>query len=190
MSELSHQAAPSNGEQQPAPRRRGRGWLFITTIAVAAAFTGALTTRAVTQGGFGPGYWHGPGFMRAPLSTAELEDRADRAIRHAVIELDASAEQQEKLRSITKAALKDLVPIRDKARAARERATALLSQPTLDRAAIEAFRVEQMALADTASKRFAQAVADVSEVLTVDQRRKVSEFIERRRGYWKGWHRG
>ena len=71
-----------------------------------------------------------------------------------------------------------------------ERATALLSQPTLDRAAIEAFRVEQMALADTASKRFAQAVADVSEVLTADQRRKVSEFIERKRGYWKGWHRG
>lgn len=190
MSEFSHQAAPANGEQPPAPRRRGRGWLFITTVALAAAFTGALTTRAVTQGGFGSGYWHGPGFMRAPLSPAELEDRADRAIRHAVIELDATAEQQEKLRSITKAALKDLVPIRDKARAARERATALLTQPTLDRAAIEAFRGEQMALAEAASKRFAQAIADVSEVLTAEQRRKIAAHIEARRGYWRGWHRG
>ncbi len=190
MSELPHQAAPTSGEQQPVPRRRGKGWLFISTIALAAAITGGLTTRAVTQGGFGPGYWHGPGFMRAALSPAELEDRADRAIRHAAIELDATAEQQDKLRSITKAALKDLVPIRDKARAARERATALLTQPTLDRASIEAFRSEQMALAEAASKRFAQAIADVSEVLTPEQRRKIATFIEVRRGYWRGWHRG
>jgi len=190
VSELSNQATPSNGEQPPSPRRRGRSWLFVSTVALAAAFTGALTTRAVTQGGFGPGYWHGPGFMRAPLTAAEIEDKADRGIRHAAIELEATNEQQEKLRAIAKAALKDLLPLRENAQSARQRAATLLTQPNIDRAAIEAFRVEQMALADAASKRFAQAVADVSEVLTADQRRKVSEFIERRRGYWKGWHRG
>ena len=189
MSDLSHQASPSNGEQQPAPRRRGRGWLFITTVALAAAFTGGLTTRAVTQGGFGPG-WHGPGFMRAPLTAAEIEDKADRGIRHAAIELDATNEQQEKLRAIAKAAVKDLVPLREKAQAARQRAQALLTQPTVDRGAIEAFRVEQMALADAASKRFAQAITEAAEVLTPDQRRKVSERIEQRRSYWRGWHRG
>jgi Spy/CpxP family protein refolding chaperone len=47
-----------------------------------------------------------------------------------------------------------------------------------------------MALADAASKRFAQALADMAEVLTPDQRRKVSEHLERRRSYWRGWHRG
>ena len=190
MSDVPNHAAPVNGGQPPAPRRRGRGWLFMTTIALAAAFTGALTTRAITQGGFGPGYWHGPGFMRGPLTPAEIEDRTDRGIRHVAIELDATNEQQEKLRSIAKAALKDLLPLREKAQAARQRASALLTQPNIDRAAIEAFRVEQMALADAASKRFAQALADVSEVLTPDQRRKISEFLERRRGYWRGWHRG
>ncbi len=45
----------------------------------------------------------------------------------------------------------------EKARAARERAAQLLLQPKVDRAAIEAFRAEQMALADAASKRLAQA---------------------------------
>lgn len=185
MSEHSNQSAPASGQQAATPRRR-RGWLFITTVAVAAAFTGGLTTRAVTQGG----YWHGPSFMRVPLTAAEIEDKADRGIRHAAIEIDATSEQQDKLRAITKAALKDLLPLREKAQAARQRAATLLTQPNIDRAAIEAFRVEQMLLAEAASKRFAQAVADVSEVLTSDQRRKVSEFIERRRGYWRGWHRG
>jgi Spy/CpxP family protein refolding chaperone len=80
--------------------------------------------------------------------------------------------------------------MREKARAARQRAAGLLTQPTVDRAAIEAFRVEQMALADAASKRFAQALADMAEVLTPEQRRKVSEHLERRRSYWRGWHRG
>src|SRR5262249_49983589 len=142
---------PANA-QQPRPRR-ARGWVFITLIALAAAFTGALTTRAVTQG-FGPG-WHHRGWMAGPLTPAEAEDRADRMIRHVAIELDATPEQQEKLRAIAKAAVKDLLPIRDKAKAARERATTLLAQPTLDRATIEAFRAEQMALAEAASKRFA-----------------------------------
>ena len=186
MTEQSNQGAPAPAEQ-PRPRR-ARGWVFITVIALAAAFTGALTTRAVTQG-FGPG-WHHRGFMAGPLTPAEAEDRADRFIRHAAIELDATAEQQEKLRAIAKAAVKDLLPIREKAKAARERATALLAQPTLDRAAIEAFRAEQMALAEAASKRFAQAIGDASEVLTPEQRKKIAERIEWRRNYWRGWHRG
>ena len=186
VSEQSDQSAPTN-PQQPQPRRH-RGWVFVTVVALAAAFTGALTTRAVTQG-FGPG-WHGRGFMHGNLTPAEVEDRADRFIRHAVIELDATPEQQDKLRAIAKAAVKDLLPIREKAKAARERATTLLSQPALDRAIIEAYRAEQMALAEAASKRFAQAIGDVNEVLTPEQRRKIAERIEQRRNYWRSWHRG
>jgi periplasmic protein CpxP/Spy len=186
VSEQSNQAAPATAA--PPRPRRARGWLFITAIALTAAFTGALTTRAFTQG-FGPG-WHGRGFMAGPMTPAEAEDRADRFIRHAAIELDATPEQQEKLRTIAKAAVKDLLPMREKAKAARERVTALLGQPTLDRAAIEQFRAEQMALADAASKRFAQAIGDASEVLTPEQRRKIAEHIEWRRSNWRRWHRG
>jgi periplasmic protein CpxP/Spy len=128
--------------------------------------------------------------MHGPLSPAEIEDRVDRGIRHAAIELDATPEQQEKLRAIAKAAVKDLLPMREKAQSARARAAELLTQPKVDRAAIEAFRAEQLALADAASKRFAQAVGDAAEVLTPEQRQKVHEFIEWRRGFWHGWRRG
>jgi Spy/CpxP family protein refolding chaperone len=162
----------------------------VTTVALAAAFSGALASNAVSHYGFGPGYWHGRGHWGGPLSPTQIEDRVDRAVRHVAIELDATAEQQDKLRAIARGAVKDLLPMREKAVEARERAGNLLIQPKLDRAAIEAFRAEQMALADAASKRFAQALADVAEVLTPEQRQKVHEHLQWRRNAWRRWHRG
>jgi periplasmic protein CpxP/Spy len=182
MTQQSHPDAPT-----ARPRRR---WLPVAAIALAAAFTGAVATSAIGQYGPPWGHWHGPGFMRGPLTPAQVEDRVDRGIRHAAIELDATPEQQEKLRAIAKAAVRDLVPIGDKARDARGRAAELLTQPKVDRAAIEAFRAEQLALADAASKRFAQAVGDAAEVLTPEQRQKAHEWLQWRRGFWHRWQRG
>jgi Spy/CpxP family protein refolding chaperone len=156
-------------------------------VALVAAFSGALASRAVGQGW---GHMHGPWSMRGPMSPAQIEDRVDRVVRHAAIEIDATAEQQEKVRAIAKAAVKDLLPLREKAQAARQRASALLTQPKLDRAAIEAFRTEQMALAEAASKRFAQALGDAAEVLTPAQRREVDSFLQWHRSRWRPWHRG
>jgi Spy/CpxP family protein refolding chaperone len=83
--------------------------------------------------------------------------------------------------------------MRDKAVSARQRGRVLLTQPTVDRAAIEALRAEQLSLADAASKRFAQAVGDAAEALTPEQRRKLDERItefREHRGFWHGWRRG
>jgi Spy/CpxP family protein refolding chaperone len=78
--------------------------------------------------------------------------------------------------------------MREKALATRAQAVTLLTAPTIDRTAIERLRTEQMALADSASKRIAQALADVAEVLNPEQRRKVSDWITS--GPWARWHRG
>lgn len=169
----------------PAPRRRRSG-LFLATIALAAALTGVAVSQAVSHG---PGFWRGHG----PFDPARVEQGADRMVRHLAVEVDATNEQQEKLRAIVKSAVKDLLPLREKAVSARQRAHALLTQPTVDRAAIEAFRSEQMALAEAASKRFSQAVGDMAEVLTPEQRRKIDERLmelRARRDYWRPWHRG
>ena len=78
--------------------------------------------------------------------------------------------------------------------AARKRAVELLAEPTVDRAAIEALRAEQVARADAASKRLARALGDAAEVLTPEQRKQLAERIEEmreRRGRGRGWwHRG
>lgn len=172
----------------PPRQRRGRRWLFVSTIALTAALTGAVASRAISQQ-----HWHGPGFMGGAFDPARVEDGADRAVRHVAIEIDATSEQQEKLRGIVKGAVKDLLPMREKALSARQRGRVLLTQPSVDRVAIEALRTEQLGLADAASKRFTQALGDVAEVLTPEQRRKIDDRLTQmreHRGFFRSWRRG
>jgi len=61
----------------------------------------------------------------------------------------------------------------------------VLSQDHVDRAALETLRAEQLQLAEQASRRLTQALADVADVLTVAQRKQLAERI----GRWHG-HRG
>jgi protein CpxP len=181
-------SATSETPAPPPRRRRGRSWLFVTTVALAAGLTGAVASRAISQQ-----HWHGHGFMGGVLDPARIEDGADRGVRHLAIEIDATNEQQEKLRAIVKGAIEDLLPMREKALSARQRGRVLLTQPSVDRAAIEALRTEQLALADAASKRLTQALGDAAEVLTPEQRRKIDDRLtemRERRGFWHGWRRG
>jgi Spy/CpxP family protein refolding chaperone len=177
--------------QQP-PRRLRRA-LVIVVVAVAAGLTGAFASNAFSQG-FGPP-WHGGPFMHGPFAQgpfdpARVEQHADRMVRHLAVEVDATPEQQERLRAIVRSAVKDLVPLREKLQDGRQRVRDLLTQPTIDRTAIEAFRTDRMALADQASRRIAQAIADAASVLTPEQRRTLASRIEQRRGFMRPWHRG
>jgi Spy/CpxP family protein refolding chaperone len=152
-------------------------------IALAIGLTGAFATGAFSHGfGFGGGPF-------ASMSQPAIEDRADRMVRHLAIEIDASAEQQERLRAVVKAAVRDLFPMREQAQAARTQARELLTQPAVNRAEIERFRTEQIALADTASRRVAQALAEIAEILTLEQRLKINDHLERRE-HWRRWRRG
>jgi Spy/CpxP family protein refolding chaperone len=181
---------PSNvttatGTQPPQGRwTRRRTAILVLLVALAVGLTGVFATGAFSRGfGFGPGHHFGS------MSPAMIEDRADRMVRHVAIEIDATAEQQERLRALVKAAVRDLLPMREKAQAARAQARELLTQPNINRAEIERFRTEQLALADAASRRLVQALADAAEILTPEQRNKINDHLERRE-HWRGWRRG
>jgi len=181
------------GIPAPARRRRGRAAMLALVLALGVGTTAFFAGQAFSQPGFGPfghGGWHGRGFMMGQIDPAQVEDRADRMVRHLAIEVDATAEQQERLRAVVKSAVRDLLPMREKAQAARQRGRELLTQTTVDRAAIEAFRAEQVAQVDAISKRVAQAVTDAATILSVEQRRKIEERLLPRPGFWGGWHRG
>jgi Spy/CpxP family protein refolding chaperone len=183
--------ATNPGTPAPAQRRRGRAALLGLVLALGVGTTAFFAGQAFSQPGFGPfGGWHGRGFMMGQMDPAQIEDRADRMVRHLAIEVDATTEQQERLRAVVKSAVRDLLPMREKAQTARQRGRELLTQTTIDRAAIEAFRAEQLAQMDGISKRVAQAVADAASVLTVEQRRKIEEHMRPRPGFWGGWRRG
>jgi Spy/CpxP family protein refolding chaperone len=186
---------PSQAEQIPSEdQRRGRrGAFLIALVAVAllAGLTGNLLSKAFGQGdSWHHISWHHGGFFGGPLSSAQIDDRIDRMSKHMAIELDATTDQQVKIANIAKAAVADLRPLHEKAHAARTQAITLLTAPTIDRSAIERLRAEQIGLAETASKRIAQALADAAEVLSPEQRRKVADWMASRRPWWARWHRG
>jgi len=207
--------APASPSRSGRPRRTAAYVAAaIAGVALIAAFAGSSIGRglghrmlvnmpimsaaaAPFEGGFGPGMGHGfaadwqSGILNGAIE-AVVEARADRMIRHLAIEIDATAEQQDKLRAIMRGAVKDLLPVRDKIMAARTTARDLLTQQTIDRAAIEKLRVDQIAIHDAASKRLVQAVADAAEALTPEQRRKLGNMLPPRggpmdRGPWGNW---
>jgi protein CpxP len=108
-----------------------------------------------------------------------LEEYLDRGLKHFYVELDATPEQQQRLAPIVKDAARDLLPLREKLHAARRQGFELLTAPTVDRAALESLRTEQLQVAETGSRRLAQALADVADVLTPEQRKTIAERIER-----------
>jgi protein CpxP len=180
-------------EQAPSRNQSGsRKGLFLgalLAVALLAGVSGSLLSTAFGQGfGWHPGGWHGGGFMGGPLTPAQIDDRIERMTKHMAIELDATSDQQVKIANIAKAAAADLRTLRDKAQATRTQAVALLTAPTIDRSAIDRLRAEQMTLAETASKRIAQALADTAEVLNPEQRRKIADWVTN--GPWARWHRG
>ena len=185
----------SGNTGQPPARRRlggGKGTLIAALLGVGllAGVAGNLLPSAFGQGfpWQHRGWGMGGGFMGGPLTPAQIDDRIDRMTKHMAIELDATADQQAKIAGIAKSAVADLRAMREKAQAARTQAITLLTAPTIDRTAIERLRAEQIALADTASKRIAQALADASEVLNPEQRKKVSDWVTS--GPWARWHHG
>jgi periplasmic protein CpxP/Spy len=179
---MPDQSATPQNIAQP-PRRRGLRPTWIIVLVAAAGLTGAVASTAFSQGfgpglvhHFGPGYWRG-GMMGQTFNPAQAEERADRMVRHVAIELDATNDQTDKLRSIVRSAVHDIVPMRDRVLATRTQARVLLTEPTINRAEIERLRTEQVALVDTFSKRVAQALGDAGEVLNPDQRRKLADRL-------------
>ena len=162
--------------------RRG-GFFFMLIVALVAGLAGGYVGKSFAHGGHG--YWRDG----MPTDPAQMDRRIERMIKHFASEVDASAEQKDKLAAIAKSAVKDLAPLREKAQAARKQAIDILAGASLDRAGIERLRAEQIQLADAGSKRLAQALADTAEVLTPEQRKKLAERIQRGQR-WSGWHRG
>jgi Spy/CpxP family protein refolding chaperone len=175
MSDITPTQPSASGAATPR-RRFLRRAVVVTLVAGLAAGIGV---KAFAHGGYGR--WHRGGFMGAPLDPARLDEHLDRMLKHLYVEIDATEAQKQQLAPIVKAAAQDLLPLRTRFHDARRQAIELLSQPTIDRAALEILRAEQLSLAEQASKRFVQALADVADVLTPAQRKQVAERMSR-------WH--
>jgi len=179
---MSNATPTPNSEQKP--RRR-----FFKRAAIATLIGGiaaGIGIKAFAYGG-GPGGWHRGGFMAGALDPAQVDEHLERMLKHLYVEIDATDEQKQRLGPIVKQAAKDLLPLRERLHEARGKALELLTQDSVDRAAIETLRAGQLQFAEQASRRITQALADAAEVLTPAQRKELAARVERHR---RGWHHG
>ena len=151
-----------------------------------AGIGGALAAGLLTLSAFGNG---GPGHhghhhhgMLSEMSPEDAGKRIDKMVNWVLDDVGATAEQKQRVAQIAKEGVQELMPMRAQHKAARGRAVDLFSQATIDRAAIEQLRVEELQLGEAASKRIAKAIADAAEVLTPEQRVKLALEWKKRRG--------
>jgi Spy/CpxP family protein refolding chaperone len=171
---------PKTPEVQLPARKGGRrkffGGLAIGGLLGALAAT-SFNVWSQAQGGpdgGGHGCW---GHKRTSAMTPEQRaERADFATEWVLSRVNATEEQKTRIKAIVQDAIKDLGQIREQHLKDRQAFMEVLSQPTVDRAALKQIRASELQLAESASDRFVTAIADAADVLTPEQRAKLVEM--------------
>ena len=185
---------------QAAPKpRRLRSVLYATALLIGGGVIGAAVIGpTIGQGWYGPPWHHGwdygGGRHDAPYGMRPGEfggrmfgpGRVERGVDRALWFVDASTEQRQKIRVIVERTADDLFALREKHLEGRRQIGAALGAATIDRARLDGLRAEQMALADTASKKITEGLAEVAEVLTPTQRADLYRWFDR----WHRWRHG
>jgi periplasmic protein CpxP/Spy len=183
--------------------RKGKGIALLagTVVIVGSAFafhafaeTNSYAHMKLMSGDMGA--WHGSthhdgkhgGFSK--MSEAEIEAKVERMVKHLAIEIDATDEQQDKITDLVTAFAADMKPIREQMRTTREEIRELLVADEIDRAALEEVRATGIAEAERISKDLVNAVADVAEILSLEQRELLNERLKEFRPRGGGRHRG
>lgn len=121
--------------------------------------------------------WHHMLMGGGAHGSADLAGHIDHMLQHLYVELEATDAQKAQIEPLVKQALSDLQPLHAQLKAAHEQALQAVTHTPVDRAALEAARVTHLQLADQASKRALQLIADVGDVLTPTQRTKLADHL-------------
>ena len=95
-------------------------------------------------------------------------------------QVQASADQRSQVQAIVKAARADAQAQRGSGPALHVEMAKLLAQPTVDARAVEALRQQMLTQHDQASRRWTQAMLEISRVLTPEQRQQMAERVSQR----------
>jgi Spy/CpxP family protein refolding chaperone len=174
MEDAAKDVVKDTGGERRAMRR---GILFgvLGTAALGALFAARPIAAAVQGGG-----WHGHGrWGHHRMNPEAAKEHVQLAAKWALRAVDATEEQQEKVGRIVTATVDDLSGMHARHRSNRDAFVSGLTGTSVDRAGLEEIRKAEIALADEASKRLVQALADVSEVLTPEQRQALMEHAHR-----------
>jgi periplasmic protein CpxP/Spy len=187
MSDIDQNAAsgsqPPATSPAPAPARRRffqNRWFIASTI-IATGFIGFGLGKITNHT-----RWSGHHGMSRMVQTGEMTRGADFMLNRVLNKVDATQSQKDKIGEITRTTISELAPLRQQHFATRTKLAELMKADKLDRAAVEQLRTQELALAETLSKRAAQALLDAADILTPAQRITLVERMQKRRG--GGWY--
>lgn len=134
----------------------------------------------------GPGHFFkgGCGHRQAMRDPGVMKERADFMVERTLSRIDATEQQRTEVKSVVKAAIGDLLQMREEHQANRKAMIAALIEPEVDRTKLDRIRSAEISLADRASRRIVTALADSAEALTPEQRAQLAEMA----GRWRGRH--
>ncbi len=152
---------------------------------VAAIAAGSIAVAGAALAWHGQARAHGPGHGAwiggwEQMDPEAMGRRIEAMTAWRLADVDATAEQKSRIATIMKGAANDLASLRGQVRDLHLKSMQLLAAPAIDRAQLEATRVQTMQLRETVSRRMLQAFADAAEVLTPEQRAKLAERMQRR----------
>jgi periplasmic protein CpxP/Spy len=151
------------------------------TFAVLVAGATLVGGVAALANGTGMCGWH-HGMMSGTHSAADASAHVDHMLKHLYVEIDATDAQKAQITPMVKQAMNDLLPLHTQLEAAHAQIVQGLTQSPIDRAGLEAARVAHLQLADQASKRLVQLIADVGDVLTPAQRNALATHLKAMHG--------
>ena len=172
---MSETGTETNGAG-PNTGNGGRTWRWTKRVLI-----GALLVGFGGIFGFAGGVFSAPGLFLHGLAHHEFDaervaKHIDRRVERVLSRVDATPEQEQKVSAIAKSAVTDLAAQGIKPWETRKKMMELLKADTIDPAAFEALRAEQVSQMDVASKRAVRALTEAASVLTVKQRRELAEY--------------
>jgi len=174
-----------NTPSDPSPPARFRLRSLLNRQTVFAFLAGASLVGGIGAAAAAVaanGWHHGMMMMHGNESPADVAAHIDHFLKHFYVEIDATDAQKAKIGPLVQQAATDLLPMHTQLEAAHGQVIQGLTQPTVDRAALEAARQSHLQLADQASKRIVQLLGDVGDVLTPAQRNALATHLEQLHG--------
>lgn len=150
----------------PSKHRHHGAHVALAVGIVLAAVAGLAWANGLTPASIGHG------FCRA----GHLRDFAEFRIHRALRQVGATQVQEDQILAIIDAQIAKHQAMAGVRQELHDKIAAALTADTVDRAALEAVRVEAIQRLDAGSKELVKAVADAAEVLTPAQRRQLAEL--------------
>ena len=168
----------------PTPRQGSVLLMRLMAVSVLVVAIAGAAVSAQAQGHPGGGH-HGGHGGHAMMMFGGSPAQVGRAVDRMLDGLKATPAQRDQIKQIAIAAATDLKVQRDAGRELREKGMQVFAAPSVDAGAAEALRQQMSAQHDQASKRMLQAILDVAQVLTPEQRATLGARMKERHAMMK-----